>query len=169
MDVIAREVCCSFVATRCCCFRDFYPRKKIKPGMKIWISIKAQCQSESTKKNCARVTTVFITKFGVQKEFEVVQVCLNVIIVTFSSDSVFLPARKLLAAINNLGAQKVAQWNKSDSLKTTPDIYQFELEKKWVLWGWKVYWATLCAPAASAFREDPKALPNQWVICHREY
>lgn len=82
------------------------------------------------KKNCARVTTVFITKFGVQKEFEVVQVCLNVIIVTFSSDSVFLPARKLLAAINNLGAQKVAQWNKSDSLKTTPDIYQFELEKK---------------------------------------
>lgn len=46
------------------------------------------------------------TKFfrSVQEEFEVVQVCLNVIIVTFSSDSGILPARKLLAAINNLGA-----------------------------------------------------------------
>lgn len=71
------------------------------------------------------------TKFfrSVQEEFEVVQVCLNVIIVTFSSDSGILPARKLLAAINNLGAgEKVAQWNKSDSLKATPDIYQFYLK-----------------------------------------
>ena len=103
------------------------------------VEFEYQSKRNANGKNYARVTTVFITKFSAfvfsfflfrvpRRESRVegirnIQVCLNVIIVTFSSDSsrCFVAGPKLLAAINNLGEQQ--KW--LSGIKVTVDVHQF--------------------------------------------